>query len=150
MASLGLLKYVETKLQTTCFHLILSLFKKKKRSGTSLLPHFLHNFWRNIFLLLYSINWPNFIVWLHLLCDRYWVTCALQLFVNQVVTSWFLKLKSNPHLPKLFIIICFNHSPSKMMKNALYFILKALFVLKIFKFLSWLFGHVGKTAWLER
>ena len=36
------------------------------------------------------------------------------------------------------------------MKNALYFILKALFVLKIFKFLSWLFGHVGKTAWLER
>ena len=31
-----------------------------------------------------------------------------------------------------------------MMKNAFYFILKALFVLKIFKFLSWLFGHVGK------
>ena len=36
------------------------------------------------------------------------------------------------------------------MKNAFYFILKALFVLWIFKFLSWLFGHVGKTAWLER
>ena len=35
------------------------------------------------------------------------------------------------------------------MKNAFYFILKALFVLKIFKFLSWPFGHVGKTAWLE-
>ena len=31
-----------------------------------------------------------------------------------------------------------------MMKNAFYFTLKALFVLKIFKFLSWLFGHVGK------
>ena len=29
------------------------------------------------------------------------------------------------------------------MKNAFYFILKALFVLKIFRFLSWLFGHVG-------
>ena len=41
-------------------------------------------------------------------------------------------------------------SPLKMMKNAFYFILKALFVLRIFKFLSWLFGHVGKTAWLER
>ena len=27
---------------------------------------------------------------------------------------------------------------------------KALFVLKIFKFFSWLFGHVRKTAWLER
>ena len=31
-----------------------------------------------------------------------------------------------------------------MMKNAFYFTLKALFVLKIFKFLSWLFGHVEK------
>ena len=31
-----------------------------------------------------------------------------------------------------------------MMKNASYFTLKALFVLKIFKFLSWLFGHVAK------
>ena len=30
------------------------------------------------------------------------------------------------------------------------FILKVLFVLKIFKFLSWLFGHVEKPAWLER
>ena len=30
------------------------------------------------------------------------------------------------------------------------FILKALFVLKIFKLLSWLFGHVEKTVWLER
>ena len=37
----------------------------------------------------------------------------------------------------------------KMMKNAFYFILKALFVFKIFKFLSWLFGPVEKTIWLE-
>ena len=34
------------------------------------------------------------------------------------------------------IIICFNDSPSKVMKNAFYFILKTLFVHKIFKFLS--------------
>ena len=27
------------------------------------------------------------------------------------------------------------------------FILKVLFILKIFKFLFWLFSHVGKTAW---
>ena len=47
-------------------------------------------------------------------------------------------------------IICFNNSPSKMMKNSFYFILKALFVLKIFKILSRPFGHVEKTAWLER
>ena len=30
------------------------------------------------------------------------------------------------------------------MKNDFYFMLKALFVLKFFKFLSWSFGHVGK------
>ena len=35
-----------------------------------------------------------------------------------------------------------------MMKNAFYFILKVLFVLKIFKFLSRLFGHVQK--WLDQ
>ena len=29
-------------------------------------------------------------------------------------------------------------------ENAFYFSLKALFVSKIFKFLSWLFGHVEK------
>ena len=33
------------------------------------------------------------------------------------------------------------------MKNAFYFILKAPFVLKIFKFLSRLFGHVEKMAY---
>ena len=35
-------------------------------------------------------------------------------------------------------------NPSKMMKNTFYFTSKALFVLKIFKFLSWLFGYVSK------
>ena len=59
-------------------------------------------------------------------------------------------LKSGPHLPKKILFICFNKSPLKMMKNAFYFILKALFILKIFKFLSWLFRHVEKTTWLER
>ena len=33
-----------------------------------------------------------------------------------------------------------------MMKNAFYFILKALFVLKILKFLSGHFGHVEEMA----
>ena len=36
------------------------------------------------------------------------------------------------------------------MKNAFYFALKALFILKIITSLSWLFGQVGKTTWLER
>ena len=46
-----------------------------------------------------------------------------------------IHLNSDSHLPKKFFV-CFNDSPSKVMKNAFYFILKALFVLKIFKFLS--------------
>ena len=37
-----------------------------------------------------------------------------------------------------------TESPLKKMKNAFHFTLKALFVLKIFKFLFWLFGHVEK------
>ena len=38
-----------------------------------------------------------------------------------------------------------TESPLKMMKNTFAFTLKALFVLKIFKFLSWLLGHVEKV-----
>ena len=34
--------------------------------------------------------------------------------------------------------------PLKMMKNAFYLTLEALFVLKIFKFLYWPAGHAGK------
>ena len=36
------------------------------------------------------------------------------------------------------------------MKNAFYFTLKALFILKVLKFLSSLFSHAEKMTWLER
>ena len=49
--------------------------------------------------------------------------------------------------PRQFLI---TESLLKMIKNAFYFTLKALFVLKIFKLLSRLFGHMEKTARLER
>ena len=39
-------------------------------------------------------------------------------------------------------------SPLNVMKNAFYFMLKALFVLEIFPFLSCLFGYVEK--WLDK
>ena len=64
--------------------------------------------------------------------------------------KWFQKKLKVGLSPSKKKIICFNDSRSKMKKNAFYFILKALFVLKIFGFLSWLSGHVEKTAWLER
>ena len=41
-------------------------------------------------------------------------------------------------------------STLKLMKNVFCFTLKALFVLKIFKFFSWLFWSCIKTTWLER
>ena len=39
---------------------------------------------------------------------------------------------------------CFNGSTLKVMKSAFYFMLKAIFVLDIFTFLSSLFGYVEK------
>ena len=67
----------------------------------------------------------------------------IKIFENEVKTFY---LNSNSHLPKKKCVICFIESPLKMMKNAFYSILKALFILKILKFLSQPFGHAGKTA----
>ena len=70
----------------------------------------------------------------------------------ETLSNWYsavINLKSDSHLPKKFCVICLIESYLKVMKNAFYFILKALFALKIFKFLSRLFGHAVNTAWLE-
>ena len=45
-------------------------------------------------------------------------------------------LKLDSHLLNKIIFVYFNESPLKMMENAFYFIIKALFVLKVFKCLS--------------
>ena len=47
---------------------------------------------------------------------------------------------------KKIYVICLIESRLKMMKNVFYFILKVLFVLKIFKFLSQIFSHVERTT----
>ena len=60
------------------------------------------------------------------------------------------EIKVGLSLSKKICAICVIESSLKMIKNAFYFILKASFVFKIFKFLSWLFGHVEKMDWLER
>ena len=58
--------------------------------------------------------------------------------VSCVLTTMETKktLKSDSQLPQKILFICLKGSPSTMMKNAFYFFLKALLVLKIFKFLS--------------
>ena len=50
-------------------HINLFFFLKKKKRSLELvsLPYFLHDYLRKIFILLYSINWPNSIIWLPLL-----------------------------------------------------------------------------------
>ena len=63
-----------------------------------------------------------------------------------LIADIWLKLKVGLSPSKKMCVICLIESPLKMMKNAFYFILKVLFVLKIFKFLSRLFRYEGKTA----
>ena len=79
MPSWGLLKYIETKLQITCLYLILRFFKKTKRSLELVsLPYFLLIFlYILLILLIYSIYWPSFIVWLTLLCEILGNMCIL-------------------------------------------------------------------------
>ena len=76
---------------------------------------------------------------------RKWYKIHTELGIDKIV--WF---KIGLWASKIICVICLIEIPFKIMKNAFYFILKALLVLKIFKFLSRLFGHVGKMAWLER
>ena len=56
---------------TTCFDVIESFFKKKTKKVLELvsLSHFLHDFWRKIFVTLHFIKWPNLIAWLPLLLE---------------------------------------------------------------------------------
>ena len=54
---------IETKVLTTCF------FFQKRSLELFSLSHFLYDFWRKVFLLLFFIDWPRFIVWLPLLFE---------------------------------------------------------------------------------
>ena len=65
---------------------MLSFDMLHKGRGIVFPAHFMYNFSIKIFLMLYSINWPNFIVWLPLLLE------ILRNMCIQVVTSWILKL----------------------------------------------------------
>ena len=81
MPSWRLSKYIETK---AADHLLLPhlIFLKKKRRVRELvyLPDFLHDIWRKIFLLLYSITWPNLIASLFLLREILGNICIVIVF----------------------------------------------------------------------
>ena len=80
MTSWGLSKYIETKLQTTCFHLILSFFKKIRR-GLELVPRLIV---RIIFVEKYFLSIDEISLSGCLYFVRHLAICVLQLFVNQV------------------------------------------------------------------
>ena len=73
------------------------------------------------------------------------------LLSNFIIIDHWLKsssLKMYSHLPKKIAFICFNKKPFKNDEKCVLFPVKmSLFVLKIFKFLSWLFWLCKK--WLD-
>ena len=95
-----------------------------------------------------SLWWiPVVSPWWNLLCQMYiqylatfldfiWNTKIIKSLLGKIV-----RLKGT--LSSLRQVLA-TESPLKMMKNALYFTLTVLFVLKMFKFLSWIFHHVEK------
>ena len=58
---------------------ILNLDFLEKGLGLVSPPHFVRNFLRKIFFMLYSINWPNFIAWL-LLCLAILINMCIAIF----------------------------------------------------------------------
>ena len=63
------------------------------------LPHFVYDFSRKVFLLLYHIKWPSFIVWLPLL---------LEIWGNNCITVFFLSLwRQNFEVSLISVIMLF-------------------------------------------
>ena len=67
---------------------------------------------------------------------------ALQLFMQSM---W----RSDSYFPKK-ICSLLHWKLFKKDKKCFFFILKTLLFLTVFKFFTWLFGHVEKAAWLQR
>ena len=71
----------------------------------------------------------------------FWKIGLLKIKILFCTESIFVRVKGAPSgLTQLVVI----GSHLKMLKNTFCFVWEALFVLKIFRFLSWLFGHVEK------
>ena len=83
MTSWGLSKYIETRLQTTCFHLILGFFLKQWEEvwnqSPCLIFHIIFEgkYFSCYVLLLHQISLSGCLYF-----DKYWTICILQLFVN--------------------------------------------------------------------
>ena len=85
-----------------------------------------------------------------------WRECFFMHFVYNIFHNFYLS--SFLFFPNIYLFkgglsgltqFFATESSLKMMRNAFYFTSKAIFVLKIFTFLSWLFGHVWKRLHLK-
>ena len=88
----------------------------------------------------------NSVLWIRILVRRLFCSLLSHLISNRSDIFFCKAICSSSSLKadsKVWDFLI-NENLLKMMKNAFYFAIKALFVLKVFKFLSWLFGHVGK------
>ena len=72
-------KYIKAKVLTITFTLCKAFLKRKRGLELVSLPHFLHDFWRKIFLMLYFINWPSFIAWFLLLLEMWGNICIVSI-----------------------------------------------------------------------
>ena len=87
-----------------------------------------------------TFNALNAFIYLHWKCH----------FLKNSLNFTEIKLKVGLSPSKNFFVICFSAALLKMIKNPFYFILKALFVLKIFKLLSWLFWSHRKNGLIRK
>ena len=133
-------------------------FKKMWKSMLMFLSYMISSFWQmsqtQDVLQLFPISWEG-LVWM-----RKWLSHCMLLSWQARVSDWiytsqlpecqgtpcsketrYLKFKGALSSLRPFLAA---ENPLRMIKNAFYFMSKALFVLKISKFLSWLFGHVTK------
>ena len=106
-------------------HRMVARYKNKKLSFFALL------YWKLLSINISLQLFQNIIVFAENICN---VSDNLPV-TKQARQKVALKLDSP--LPKKNCVIGSIESSLKIMKNAFYFILKALFVLKIFQFLSW-------------
>ena len=91
-----------------------AFLKNKKRSGTSLLAFFSHNFCRKKYFSCYILLIEQISLSGCLYFVRYSAICLLKLLLNQVVTSWILKL------PLSFYSSCFSYMTKMSWQNLIY------------------------------
>ena len=94
-------------------------------------------FWSHKLLL-----WPQYCIFWYF--DVVLLISLSTVFDESFISATYLFRKVNVGLFKKIILIWFDESSLKLNKNTFYCILKAIFVLKIFLVLSYLFGHIEK------